>query len=34
VMLHGAGHYLQEDAPDEVADAVLRWHPLLRESRQ
>src|SRR6266536_2619844 len=34
VMLHGAGHYLQEDAPEEVADAVLRWHPLLRESRQ
>ena len=25
VVLQGAGHYLQEDAPNEIADAIERW---------
>jgi pimeloyl-ACP methyl ester carboxylesterase len=27
-LLRGAGHYVQEDAPAEVADAISIWHPL------
>jgi haloalkane dehalogenase len=25
VILEGAGHYIQEDAPDEIVDAILAW---------
>ncbi len=25
VILHGAGHYIQEDAPDEIAAAITSW---------
>lgn len=25
VLLHGAGHYIQEDAPEEIAAAIERW---------
>lgn len=28
VLLPGVGHYVQEDAPAEVADAISVWHPL------
>ena len=28
ILLSGAGHYIQEDAPAEVADAISVWHPL------
>ena len=27
VILEGAGHYIQEDAPDEIADAIREWWP-------
>lgn len=27
ILLPGAGHYIQEDAPAEVADAISVWHP-------
>ncbi len=27
VTLHGVGHYLQSDAPQEFADAIRRWWP-------
>lgn len=27
VILEGVGHYLQSDAPDEVAEAIRRWWP-------
>ncbi len=27
VRLEGTGHYIQEEAPDEIADALLRWWP-------
>jgi haloalkane dehalogenase len=27
VILHGAGHYIQEDAPEEIAAAVKAWWP-------
>jgi haloalkane dehalogenase len=26
-ILAGAGHYIQEDAGEEIADAILTWHP-------
>lgn len=26
-VLHGAGHYIQEDAPDEIAAAIRAWWP-------
>ncbi len=29
VILHGAGHFLQSDAPDDFADAVAQWRPRL-----
>ena len=25
VLLEGAGHYIQEDAPDEIISAILDW---------
>ena len=25
VLLHGAGHFIQEDAPEEIAAAIERW---------
>jgi len=28
ILLRGAGHYIQEDASAEVADAISIWHPL------
>lgn len=28
ILLRGAGHYIQEDASAEVADAISVWHPL------
>lgn len=27
VLMHGVGHYIQKDAPTEVADAISVWHP-------
>lgn len=33
VILPGAGHFLQTDAPDEFSDAIAAWHPLLKEER-
>jgi haloalkane dehalogenase len=27
VTIADAGHYLQEDAPEEIADAIAAWHP-------
>lgn len=33
VILEGAGHYIQEDAPDEMADAILAWWPSHAEVR-
>jgi haloalkane dehalogenase len=27
VVLHGAGHFIQEDAPDEIVEAVRQWWP-------
>ncbi len=27
VILTGAGHYIQEAAPEEIADAIRAWHP-------
>jgi haloalkane dehalogenase len=29
-VLHGAGHYIQEDAPDEIAAAIRGWWPPTR----
>jgi haloalkane dehalogenase len=26
VLLHGAGHYIQEDAPEEIVTAIREWH--------
>src|SRR5215468_7167539 len=28
ILLRGAGHYIQEDASAEIADAISVWHPL------
>lgn len=28
VMLQGAGHYIQEDAPDEIVAAIRAWAPV------
>jgi haloalkane dehalogenase len=30
-LLHGAGHFLQSDAPREFAEAILAWHPVARD---
>ncbi|MEW8437139.1 MAG: alpha/beta fold hydrolase [Candidatus Thiodiazotropha taylori] len=27
VLLENAGHFIQEDAPSEIADAIRNWHP-------
>jgi pimeloyl-ACP methyl ester carboxylesterase len=27
VILHGASHYIQEDAPDEIVAAISDWSP-------
>jgi haloalkane dehalogenase len=27
VILHGAAHYIQEDAPDEIVAAIKEWWP-------
>jgi pimeloyl-ACP methyl ester carboxylesterase len=27
VILHGASHYIQEDAPEEIVAAVKAWWP-------
>jgi haloalkane dehalogenase len=27
VLLHGAGHYIQEDAADEIVTAIREWRP-------
>ena len=29
VILKGAGHYIQEAAPDEIAEAIMAWRPVL-----
>lgn len=34
VLLPGVGHYVQEDAPAEVADAISVWHPLADRTRR
>jgi haloalkane dehalogenase len=34
VILHGAGHYLQSDAPDEFAAAIGDWHHALQPRAQ
>jgi len=26
VLLEGAGHYIQEDAADEIVSAIIEWH--------
>jgi haloalkane dehalogenase len=31
VVLEGAGHYIQEDAPEDIADAILRWFPATQD---
>ncbi len=33
VVLHGAGHDIQEDAPEEVAGAIARWWDDVVETR-
>lgn len=30
ITLDGAGHYIQEDAAEEIIDAIAAWHPALR----
>jgi len=30
VMLEGAGHYIQEDAPEEIVNAIRSWTPAMR----
>ena len=30
VMLEGAGHYIQEDAPEEIVSAIRDWAPRVR----
>jgi hypothetical protein len=27
VILHGASHYIQEDAPEEIVAQIKRWSP-------
>jgi pimeloyl-ACP methyl ester carboxylesterase len=27
VILHGASHYIQEDAPEEIITAIRQWWP-------
>ncbi len=27
VLLHGASHYIQEDAPEEIVAAIKQWSP-------
>jgi haloalkane dehalogenase len=29
VVIHGAGHFLQSDAPDDFAEAISTWHEML-----
>lgn len=31
-VLHGAGHFIQEDAPDEIAAAIRPWWPSVDRS--
>src|SRR5204863_3469774 len=33
VMLEGAGHYIQEDAPEEIVAAIRDWEPVVTDSR-
>jgi haloalkane dehalogenase len=30
VLIEGAGHYVQEDAPGEIVEAIRRWEPWSR----
>jgi len=30
-VLEGAGHYIQEDAPEDIAEAILRWYPTTQQ---
>jgi haloalkane dehalogenase len=27
ILLKNAGHFIQEDAPEEIAKAIREWHP-------
>jgi pimeloyl-ACP methyl ester carboxylesterase len=32
VTLRGAGHFIQEDAPAAISDAIAGWHDTLSDS--